>query len=259
MMRFQTVKPGLRTRLKVAGRIVALTTFAALSTAASPPASPDLNRSSADPKANWAGQVAVTSNGSHRYGNPNAPVRLVEFVSYTCPHCAHFHKEADPILRLSAVPKGQVSVTVTNLLRNPIDLTVAMLANCGDPKRFFTRHNAFFGTQSVWLVTVQKSTREQQTRWFQGTPVERMRAISNDLGFYTTMEGWGIGRTQVDVCFANKPLMDKLTAQTSEAQALGIQGTPSFTINGEMVDGHDWQSVSAALTAKIAEQRAGNI
>ncbi len=136
-----TIKTALRAAALVAGAALSL---AATGKTTRPLAAPAVT--------NWGAQVSVTANGSHRLGNPDAPVKLVEYVSYTCPHCAHFHKEADPALRMTLVPKGRVSVTVTNLLRNPIDLTVAMLVNCGDPKRFFTRHRAFFATQDTWLA-----------------------------------------------------------------------------------------------------------
>ncbi|WP_235037911.1 thioredoxin domain-containing protein [Novosphingobium sp. 18052] len=241
--------------MKTALRFTALAACAALSVAAAP-RKPAATGSSG---ANWAGQVVATDDGSHRFGNPDAPVRLIEYVSYTCPHCAHYHKESDPVLRLTLVPKGQVSVTVTNFLRNPIDLTVAMLTNCGDPKRFFVRNNAFFATQETWLAKVESMNREQQARWYQGELTPRMRAIASDLGFYAKMESWGIGRAQTDACLADKPMLDKLRKQQSEVEALGLQGTPSFSINGEMLEAHDWAGVSKALTAKLAEQRAGNI
>jgi protein-disulfide isomerase len=246
-----TMKTLVRLTLLAAGLTGALA--AAPGIAATPAKKP------AATSANWAGQIAVTADGSHRYGNPDAPVRLNEFVSYTCPHCAHFHKESDPVLRLTVVPKGQVSVTVTNFLRNPIDLTIAMLTNCGDPKRFFVRHNAFFATQDVWMAKIEKTSRDQQARWYQGELPDRMRAIASDLGFYAKMESWGIGRAQTDVCFADKAMLDKLRAQQSEVEKLGFQGTPSFTLNGEALDANDWASVSKAITDKIAAQRAGNV
>lgn len=210
-------------------------------------------------KVNWNGQVAVTENGSHRVGNPDAPVRLVEYVSYTCSHCADFHKQSEPVLRTTAIPAGQLSVTVTNFLRNPIDVTVAMLTNCGDPRRFFVRHNAFFASQPTWLPKVLGANREQQARWYRGSWVERMRAVASDGGFYTKMETWGIDRAQVDACLADEPALDKLMAQQSEVEGLGLEGTPSFTLNGQLLPAHDWPSVSKAISAKIAEQRAGNI
>ncbi|MFC0205589.1 thioredoxin domain-containing protein [Novosphingobium soli] len=235
--------------------LAALIACAALSIAAAPKkAAP-----TAPAATNWAARVETMANGSHRLGNPEAPVKLVEYVSYTCPHCAHFHKEADPVLRLTLVPKGQVSVTVTNFLRNPLDLTVAMLTNCGDPKRFFVRHSAFFASQEQWLAKAQAANAEQQRRWYQGEMPARMRAIASDLGFYDKMASWGIGRAQADACLANQPMLDKLKAQQAEGAALGIEGTPSFTLDGELLDAHDWASVSKAITEKVARQRAGNI
>lgn len=243
-----------KTAFRPAARIAALAACAMLSVAAAPP-----KKSLAPTGTNWNATTAVTSNGSHRLGNPDAQLKLVEYVSYTCPHCAHFHKEADTALRLTMVPKGQISITVTNFLRNPIDLTVAMLTNCGDPKRFFVRHNAFFASQDKWLAKAEATTREQQQRWYQGDFPARMRAISSDLGFYEQTAAWGLSRAQTDQCFANKTVMDQIKVQQNDVQSLGLTGTPSFTLNGELLDGHDWATVSKAITDKQTQQRAGNI
>ena len=228
---------------------------ALLSTAA--PAKPA--KSLAAPGGNWNGAIAVTANGSHRLGNPDAPVKLTEYVSYTCPHCAHYQQESDAPLRLTVIPKGQVSVTVTNLLRNPIDLAVALLTNCGDPKRFFVRHNAFFATQDKWLPKAETMTQAQQQRWYQGTLPERMRAIASDFAFYDKMSNWGVTRAQADACLADTAMLDKLKAQQAESSALGIDSTPSFTLNGVVLQAHDWAAVSKAITGKLAEQHAGAI
>lgn len=249
-----------RFRMKTALRAAALMTCAALCVAAAPkkPATaPAPSRTVAS--GGWLNRIDVTDNLSHRIGNPDAPVKLVEYVSYTCPHCAHYQQESDPALRKNLIPKGRVSVTVTNFLRNPIDLTVAMLANCGDPKRFFVRNNAFFATQDAWMAKAEASSRDQQERWYQGSMPDRMRAIAGDLGLYQTMQGWGISRSQVDTCFASQPTLDKIKLQQQEVQRLGFTGTPSFAINGEAIDGHDWASVAKAIDARLAQQRSGSI
>lgn len=246
-------------RINTALRTAALVTGAALALSATGQASARKPAPGAATSANWSSQIAATANGSYRMGNPEAPVKLTEYVSYTCSHCAHFHKEADPALRLTLVPKGQISITVTNLLRNPIDLAVALLVNCGDPKRFFVRHNAFFATQDAWLAKAGKFGEAQQQRWYQGTLPERMRAIAGDFGFYATVAGWGVTRAQADACLANEAVLDKLRAQQQDVAALGIDSTPSFTLNGAVLPVHDWPSVSKAITDKLAEQRADAI
>ena len=70
---------------------------------------------------NWLATTAVTPGG-HRIGNPAAPTKLMEFVSYTCPHCGHFFKEADGAIKIAYVQPGKVSVEVHHVIRDPIDL-----------------------------------------------------------------------------------------------------------------------------------------
>ena len=83
--------------------------------------------------ANWTTTVAVTPSGGHVLGNPAAAHKLTEYISYTCPHCAQFDREASDPLRIYYVMSGKLSVEVRHFVRDPIDLTVAMLTNCGAP------------------------------------------------------------------------------------------------------------------------------
>ena len=222
--------------------------------AKSPAKAPAKSSASLAPRsANWNAQVVAMPDGSYRVGNPDAKVKLNEFVSYTCPHCAEFHKQSDPVLRLTSVPRGQLSITVTNLLRNPIDATVAMLTNCGNPKRFFVRHGAFFATQDKWMAPLASLSESQRQRWVQGSMTDRFRAIASDLGFYDMMERWGIDRAQTDACLADTAVLDKLKQQQAEVAKLGFDSTPSFTLNGEKLDGHDWASVSKEITARLGK------
>ena len=62
----------------------------------------------AAPAANWASRVTMTPIGGHYMGNPAAPTKLVEYVSYTCSHCAHFVSEASAPLRTDYVKGGKV-------------------------------------------------------------------------------------------------------------------------------------------------------
>ncbi|WP_288485726.1 thioredoxin domain-containing protein [uncultured Novosphingobium sp.] len=210
-----------------------------------------LGISASPPHPNWNATVGIAAQGAYTLGNPAAKVKLTEYVSYTCPHCGHFHKEADPRLRLTYVPQGKVSVTVQQVLRNPVDLTIAMLTNCGDPKGFFPRHNAFMGAQDQWLSKLETFTSAQTSRWSNGEVPTRLRAIASDLDFYAIMARFGRSRPQVDVCLADGAVMKRVTSQTEAASAAGVQGTPSFAINGELQDAHDWASLAPLIDAKL--------
>src|SRR5438128_1991328 len=74
----------------------------------------------------WTQIVARTADGGYLMGNPNAPVKLVEYGSITCPHCAHFSETSGP-LRDTYVRSGQVSYEFRPLLIHPQDPAVFML------------------------------------------------------------------------------------------------------------------------------------
>lgn len=211
-----------------------------------------LGLAAAAPHANWNATVTQEANGAFTLGNPKAKVKLTEYVSYTCSHCANFHRQSDGPLRLAYVPQGKVAVTVHQMLRNPIDLTVAMLTNCGDPKRFFTRHAGFMGAQDKWLPKADKLTEAQTARWSSGPVPTRLRAIASDLDFYTIMGRWNYSRVQVDRCLGDGAVMKRLTAQTEQAAAAGVEGTPSFALNGELLTGtHEWKLLAPQIDAKL--------
>ena len=80
------------------------------------------------PGANWATMQDETEGG-HRFGNPEAKVKLVEFMSYTCSLCATFARQGDSAIRLAYVPTGRISYEIRHLIRDPVDLTAALLTH----------------------------------------------------------------------------------------------------------------------------------
>lgn len=201
---------------------------------------------------NWNAAIVQGADGSFTLGNPKAKVKLTEYVSYTCPHCAHFHKESDPLLRMSYVPQGKVAVTVSQVLRNPIDITIALLTNCGDPKTFFTRHNGFMASQDRWLAKYDGFSEAQTARWTSGPLPTRFRAIASDFDFYAIMARWSYTRPQVDRCLGDAAMLKRLTAQTEAASAKGVDSTPSFAINGDVLVGtHDWKTLVAQIDSRL--------
>ena len=43
-------------------------------------------------------------------GNPDAPVKIVEYASFTCPHCATFHLDVLPNIKEKYLDKGLVQL-----------------------------------------------------------------------------------------------------------------------------------------------------
>lgn len=201
---------------------------------------------------NWSGTVAETANG-HLIGNPQAKTQLIEFVSYTCPHCANFEKEAAGAIKLAWVQPGKVSVEVRHVIRDPIDLTVALLTNCGVKGKFQLNHAAFMLSHQEWMAKAQSATAAQKQRWSSGPYPARWRAIASDLGFYKRMEGRGYTAAQIDKCLSDEAAARRIVeASEAGSNAYGVTGTPSFALNGKLLPGvHSWAQLQAEVTPRL--------
>lgn len=203
-------------------------------------------------RGDWNARVVVSPTGSHVIGNPAAGTRLTEYVSYTCPHCAEFDRQASDPLRLFYVTPGKLSLEIRNLVRDPVDLTVALLTNCSQPAGFLRLHTTFLRQQPQWIARVQSASPAARARWSSGSALDRRRAIADDLGFYQTMLARGFNRPAVDRCLGDEAMARRLADQTAEAGRLGVPGTPSFLINGELLEGvHEWRGLQEVLKARI--------
>jgi protein-disulfide isomerase len=206
----------------------------------------------AGPASNWNATVTRTPAQSHVVGNPAAKVKLTKWISYTCPACARFEVESDAALKLQYIRSGKVSVEVRHFVRDPVDLTVALLTNCGTKDRFQLNHAAFIRSQTVWLSNMARSTPAQQARWSNGDLPSRSRAIASDLRFYQIMATRGYDRIAVDRCLADTAMAKRLSDGTEAGTKLGIDHTPSFSIDGQLLLGTSgWSILEPQLQARM--------
>jgi protein-disulfide isomerase len=197
---------------------------------------------------NWLATVAATDSG-HRLGNPQADIQLIEFVSYTCPHCGAFFRQGDGAIKLALVQPGKGSVEVRHVIRDVVDLTATTLVNCGDRSKFLGNHDMFFARQDKWMNTWQLALPSQRQRWQSGPLAQRLQAVAGDLGFYEMMETRGYSRVQLDRCLSDEAAIRALIDRSEAgAEAYGVNGTPSFVLNGKLLEGvHTWAELQKAL------------
>jgi len=203
---------------------------------------------------NWNAEIVQTDKG-WRVGDPEAPLQLIEFVSYSCPHCADFEQQSEAELRYVYVHEGYAAVEVRHLIRNPIDIAAALLTECGDPARFFDNHHAILARQDEWMETARNLTPAQGQRWTSGGVGSRMRAIASDLGFDDLMESRGLSASEVTACLNNEAKAVSL-AENSQANAaeFNVPGTPSFVLDGSLLEGvHTWEALRPLLLAARQE------
>ena len=191
------------------------------------------------PGGNWAGMLQA-SDGGHLFGNPEAEKKLIEFMSYTCSHCAEFARKGDAAIKLSYVPTGKISYEVRHLIRDPVDLTAALLTHCGDEKKFGGNHEAIMYRFDEWMDKARNATQAQRSRWQFGTNSARFQAIASDLDFYEIMETRGYRRADLDRCLSDEAKA-KALADTSAADVAKYQltGTPRFVLDGKLLEAHD--------------------
>lgn len=202
---------------------------------------------------NWNRTVTLTDHDSYILGNPAAQVKLVEFISYTCPHCAHFEQQSADQLRLGFIAQGKGSIEVRSFVRDPIDLTVALLVRCGAKEKFFTNHSVFLRSQSTWMAPLEDISPSERQRWFTADLGNRLRYIAADFHFYEIMGTLGYERTAVDRCLADTALAARLASHTDEAEkTLFVRGTPTFMIDGVVLAGtSEWSMLRPQLEARM--------
>ncbi|ANY20338.1 hypothetical protein A6F68_01828 [Tsuneonella dongtanensis] len=200
---------------------------------------------------NWL-TVVDTAGGGHKVGNPAAKIKLTEFVSYTCSHCGDFAQQATGAIDVY-VSTGKVQLDIRHVVRDPVDLTATMLANCGPAAKFPGNHKALILAQPKWLPIAERATQGQQQRWYTGAGPARRRAIANDLKFYDIMIGRGYERTALDRCLSDEALATRLAEQTkADADKWKVRATPSFAIDGVLLTGtHAWSLLQPQLDARF--------
>ncbi|MCH4152842.1 MAG: DsbA family protein [Sphingobium sp.] len=202
----------------------------------------------AAPAKDWSQTVTLTKEGAHVIGNPAAKTRLVEYVSYTCPHCAHFVAEGTAPLKAGWVSRGTVAVEIRNLVRDRYDFTVALLARCGGPAKFPGNHEALFAAQNDWIAKAQAYEGQSSALPADAKPAAIMAEIADKTGMLALLAKRGVTPAQSRICIASQPAFNALMAMTKRAlEQDHVTGTPSFLINGTLTEAHDWASLRPLL------------
>ena len=202
----------------------------------------------------WSTIVTKTAEGGFLMGNPNAKVKLVEFGSMTCPHCAEFEEQGGKALVDNYVKKGLVSWEFRNFVRDPYDMTATLLARCGGEANFFGMTRTMFHDQKTWIGKLQ-TVGQAQMQQLQGMPpAQQFSTIADMAGLKTFAAQRGVPRAKADQCLANEADANQLVQMNSDAvSTYSIPGTPSFLINGTLADQTaTWEALEPKLKEALA-------
>lgn len=145
------------------------------------------------------------------YGDPNAPITIMEFGNYQCPACMIFALQIKPQLDLAYIEAGQAKLVYHDFPTAglPHSFVVARAARCaGDQDRYFEYHDEVYRTQREWSVP--------------NSPVGHLKDIAGDLDLDTQA---------FDACLDSDMHADVVTANLQLGLRLGVTGTPNIFVH----------------------------
>ena len=198
----------------------------------------------------WTQVIRETPEGGFVMGNPAAAVKLVEYGSFGCGHCAAFAAEATAPLQESYVKSGRVSWEFRPYLLFPTDPAIALLTRCHGPDAFFLLTEQLYASQPDWMAKMQAG----QQSWQGLAPQARMKAMITGGGLDQFFRQRGMPQAKIDSCLGDEAALKRVMAVTEQGQALGVQGTPSFFINGQLAQGAaNWAMLEPMLKRALGE------
>jgi protein-disulfide isomerase len=230
--------------MKPRAAVLALLAAAALPLAATATAKAPARQA---PRPDWTRTFAVTPEGGFRMGNPEAKIAIVEYGSLTCPHCRHFAQTGVTPLIQKYVRSGKASYEYRSLILNGVDLAATLVARCEGPERFFPTAASLYAKQPAWVAKVEKLPDSERDRLQSLPPTEMMTKVAEIAGIIPLAAANGIAPERARQCLKDEAAANRLAEMYQAALDAGVEGTPTFFVNGKHVAAIDWPTLEPLL------------
>lgn len=148
-------------------------------------------------------------------GEESAPIKMVEFASLTCGHCARFHNEVFPLLKKEYIDNGKIYFTYNDFPLDKFALKASVIARCSGNEKYFSFLKVLYKKQSDWTSSQD--------------PFKSLLKIAK-LG--------GLKNDEIKVCVGNQSIEDGiLKKRLNSTKKFDITATPTIYINGKKYDG----------------------
>ena len=196
----------------------------------------------------WSTTVTPTETGGFVMGNPEAPIKLVEYMSITCNVCARFSEQAFDSIQKDYIESGRVSFEIRNYVRDPLDLTAAILSRCGGEGPYFALTKQVMGQQGAMFEKAQAMGEATYNDILQSPADQRFVRLGEKLDLINFFKQRGISEDQAKACLADTAVAEKLMKDTQTAfDERNVAGTPTFLLNGQKFEGTTWAVVETKL------------
>ena len=165
-------------------------------------------------------------------GAEDAPITVIEYASFTCPHCARFHSDVYKLLRKNYIDTGKIKFIFREVYFDKYGMWASMIARCSGPDRFFGMTDLILNSQSTWARA--------------GDDLAIVEALRK-IGRLSGMED-----AALDSCLQDGNKLRALVGWYKEnAQRDGIQSTPSFLIDGQPYKNMNYEEFAKILDEKL--------
>ncbi len=158
---------------------------------------------------------AQSSTEDMTLGDTKAKVKLVEYASASCVHCAAFNNDVFPAFKAKYIDTGKVHYTLKEFLTPPNEMAAAgfLTARCGGKDKYFSILDAVFRAQNEMF----------QSGDMRG-PLLQIAQSS------------GLTEAQFNTCITDEVALKALQDRVERAVKVDkITGTPTFVVNGKQV------------------------
>jgi protein-disulfide isomerase len=164
------------------------------------------------------GQTRHERAGDRGLGSADAPVTMIEYASVACGHCALFHEEVFPTLE-EYIEAGQLRFVLREMITGNAQFAIAgfSLAHCVPEDRYYDMVDLLFQQQRAIFQAAQT----------QGSARAQYLAIARSMG---------MSESEFTACLSTEDVNRAIIANHDQATADGIDGTPRFIFNGEMLE-----------------------
>lgn len=233
-------------------RLALLAALAAGAALALPAADGLAQRRAAPAQRDWTQTVVATPEGGFRMGNPAAPVKVIEYLSLACPHCASFHADSAGRLFPVHVRSGRVSIEYRNILISAPDAAATVLARCASPRAHFAMSHELLATQARWLGRADALTQTQRNQLNALPPLQQVQRLAALLGLDRVAARHGLTPAAQRACLSSAANFDRIEAvQNAANRQHGVTGTPTFVVNGRTItDTNTWSGIEPLLRGR---------
>ena len=168
-------------------------------------------------EANEASVLEIKDN-DFVIGDKDAPITIIEYASMSCSHCASFHNSTLNDLKTEYIDTGKVRFVFRDFPFNYPALLGSMMMRCIPNEVRYDYMNALYLLQKSWVVRENATTMQE---------------------LYKIMQSGGMTKDEFDACYSNEQLENEILEGVIAAQKeFNIRSTPSFLVNGNLIEGN---------------------